>query len=48
VEGDVVKFKVNGNWNDGWVVKHVGARKTHEEIPLMTTLWKRHRKFSDI
>jgi hypothetical protein len=46
--GKVVKLKEDGEWEDGWVVVHVGARKESHEVHAASHGHTKHRKRTDI
>jgi hypothetical protein len=48
IEGNVVKIKEQGIWDDGWLVESVGSRNDEMTIIALERLWKRTRKASDI
>ena len=37
--GEVVKFKDDDSWDEGWVVEFVGSRKTEREVELDGSEW---------
>lgn len=48
VEGKTLKLKIDGNWDNGWVVINSWQRMTREELNAYNRAHLIHRNNSDI
>ena len=48
IEGNILKIKENGEWEEGWNVTGVGFTKDDTVLVEMHRVVRNHRRYSDL